>query len=255
MSGPAWRNNLAPALRAVRLYWPAFLGLQLAAAALVAAYYTLPPVRAAAHWLLEWKNAGGLPLSAAATVFSGAVLPEALKALVRPPGYRPLDLPGWLHLASLMALLGMMVDVFYRLQGWWFGAADGFVVLLLKILVDQLVYSLLIATPLVIFWFAWKEHGFSWRRTAASVGWRGLLHRVPLLFVPNVCFWAPCLLALYALPTDLQFLLFVLLNSAWCLVMVFVAREISAPGRQSQRLAPESVQATSGASRQSDSRS
>lgn len=250
MSGKFWRHSLAPAIRAVRLYWPAFLGLQAAAAAMVLGYYASPAVRGAAHWLLEWKNGGGLPFVAAVSFLSGAVVPEALKALVRPPGYRPLDAAGWLHLGSLMAFFGVMVDIFYRWQGWWFGGLDGLTALALKILVDQLVYALLFVTPVVIVWFAWKENGYNVRRTASSLGWRGLLERLPLLFIPNVCFWVPALVALYALPTELQFLLFVLINGAWCLIMVFVAREVS-PAAPAQ---PADT-ATSGASRQSASRS
>ena len=61
MSSHFWRSNLAPALRAVKLYWPAFIGLQLAAGAIVIGYYTSPAVRGTAHWLLDWKNAVGLP--------------------------------------------------------------------------------------------------------------------------------------------------------------------------------------------------
>jgi hypothetical protein len=230
MSRHFWRNNLAPALHAVRLYWPAFLALQSTAVALVLGYYTLAPVRAAAHWLLEWKLAWGWPFVAAASVFSGAILPETMKAILRPPGYRPPDVAAWLHLGGLMALLGATVDVFYRLQGRWFGTSDGIAVVALKILVDQFVYALLFVTPLVIIWFTWKEHGYSVRRTAAALSWRSFLEKIPLLFLPNLCFWIPTLAALYALPTELQFLLFVFVNGAWCLVMIFVAREISRAG-------------------------
>lgn len=255
MSGHFWRNNLAPAVCAVKIYWPAFVGLQLAAAAMVLGYYTLPSVRSIAHGLLEWKDAAGLPFVAAASVFSGAVLPEALKALVRPPGYRPPDAAGWLHLGALMAFFGVMVDMFYRLQGWWFDDVGGLTAVVLKILVDQFIYALFFAMPVVIVWFAWKENGYSVRRTAANLGWKGFLRRLPLLFVPNVCFWVPTLVALYALPTELQFLLFVFVNGAWCLVMVFVAREISGPAGIQARCAGVASNGTCGASRQSASRS
>ena len=53
------------------------------------------------------------------------------------------------------------------------------------------------------------------------------IKRLAPLFVPNVIFWVPALSALYALPTELQFLLFVFLNGAWCLLMIFIAREMS----------------------------
>lgn len=255
MSGYFWRANLAPALRAVKLYWPGFIGLQLAAAAIVIGYYASPSVRAIAHWLLDWKSAVGLPFVAAASVFSGAVLPEALKALVRPPGYRAPDAAGWLHLGVLMAFFGVMVDMFYRLQGWWFDGTGPVASVVLKILVDQLIYALLFATPVVIVWFAWKENGYSVRRTAANLGWKGLLRRMPLLFVPNVCFWVPTLVALYALPTELQFLLFVFVNGAWCLVLVFVAREISGPAESQALFASVPANETSGTARHSTSRS
>jgi hypothetical protein len=53
------------------------------------------------------------------------------------------------------------------------------------------------------------------------------LQRLIPLYLPNLLFWVPALIALYSLPTELQFLLYLFLNGAWCLLMIFIAREMS----------------------------
>jgi hypothetical protein len=222
-----WRESIGPARGALRLYWPAFVGLQVFSALLVVGYYTGGPVKSVAHWLLGWKESGGLLFVVAANIFSGVVLPEVLKARLRPPGRAMPTWGDWLHLAGLMAIFGVAVDTFYRVQGWWFEGYSGVTAVALKILVDQFIYALFFAMPLVVVWFAWKEHGYHLRPTLASLHPSLFVKRLAPLFVPNVIFWVPALIALYALPTELQFLLFVFLNGAWCLLMVFIAREMA----------------------------
>jgi hypothetical protein len=239
-----WRTTLGPVQGALRLYWPAFVGLQIFSVLLVVGYYAGGPVRDVAQGLLGWKEKGGLLFVVAANIFSGAVLPEMLKARLRPPG-RPG--PTWgdgLHLAGLMAIFGVAVDTFYRWQGWWFADFSGATAVALKILVDQLGYSLFFAMPFVVVWFAWKEHGYCLRSALAALGPAPFLKRLGALFVPNVIFWVPALVALYALPTELQFLLFVFLNGAWCLLMVFIARETS--GAAAEGVRPGQVGRASG---------
>lgn len=254
-----WLRNLGPAAHALRGYWPVFLLLQVCVGLLTAGYYVAAPFRDAAHALLVWKQSGGLFFVAAATVFSGALLPEGLKALLRPRGYRPPDPAGWLHLCSLMVFLGIAVDGFYRLQCRMFGEADGLGVVVLKVLVDQLLYAPLFALPFVLVWFEWKENGYGIRKTMDSVGPSLFRRRLPGLYLPNLLFWVPSLSALYALPGELQFLLFIFINAAWCLLMVLIAREVSAhedggDGVQA-RGGADSSKGISGASRQRDSKS
>jgi hypothetical protein len=242
---------------ALKLYWPAFLALQIFAGLLAAGYYASGAVRDVAHWLLEWKSAGGLLFVVAANIFSGAVLPEMLKAWLRPPGRPAPTWRDWLHLSGLMAILGLAVNEFYRAQGEWF---DGFGVataVALKILVDQLVFALLFALPLVVVWFAWQENSYRWGRTRAALTPSVFLQRLIPLYLPNLLFWVPALIALYSLPTELQFLLYLFLNSASCLLMIFIAREMSgaAAARSAQARAGVSSNGTTGASRQRDSKS
>lgn len=225
--GNFWRRSLAPAWAALQQYWPAFIGLQIFAGLLAVGYYAGGPVRTAAHWLLDWKVAGGLWFVIAANIFSGVVLPETLKLWLRAPGRKAPTLRDLLHLSGLMAVFGVAVNEFYRWQGAWFDDFSGVTAVALKILVDQFVYALFFALPVVVVWFAWKEYGYSLAKTWTALTPREFLRRLVPLYVPNVIFWVPALIALYALPTELQFLLFVFINGAWCLLMVFIARETS----------------------------
>lgn len=225
--GGLWRRSLSPTWLALKLYWPAFVGLQIFAALLALGYYAGGPVKDAAHWLLEWKVAGGLFFLMAANIFSGVVLPEALKAWLRPPGRPSPTWRDWLHLSGLMAIFGVAVNEFYRWQGAWFAGFSGAAAVAMKILVDQIIYALFFALPLVVVWFAWKEYGYSLAKTWAAMTRAEFFRRMIPLYVPNVIFWVPALIALYSLPTELQFLLFVFINGAWCLLMVVIAREMS----------------------------
>ena len=174
--------------------------------------------------LQTWREAGGLWFVAGANILSGGVLPELLKARMRPadrPGPTPVDL---LHLFVLMGLLGVMVVEFYAAQRAWFGSGTDPGTIAVKILCDQFGYTLFVAMPCILVWFAWKENGYTARKTLRSLNARFFRDRVPPMFVPNVIFWVPALVALYALPTGLQYLLFLFLNAAWCTLMVFIAR-------------------------------
>lgn len=217
-------GNLALAVRALRVYWPVFLALQACAVLFALGYYWWSPAHAAADAILRWRQSGGIAFVVGASVFSGAILPEACKALLRPPGYRPLTLGGWAHIVSLMAVIGLTVDVFYRQQGRWFVGIEPPLSVAIKIAVDQFAFALFVILPFVVIWFAWKEEGYSVRRTLAVLRPRLFLERIPPIFLPNLMFWVPALIALYTLPTELQFVMWLFINAAWCLVMIFVAR-------------------------------
>lgn len=225
------RGVLAAALEGLKLYWPAVAGMQLCAAAAVLAYYQLSAFREFSGLLAAWKTAGGLLFAAAANIVSGGVIPELLKAALRPPGRRGPS-PGEIaHQFAYFGLTGILVERFYALQAVWLGNGPEPWRLAAKIVIDQFGYTLFIATPLLIAWFAWREHGYRPLETIRSLTPALLARRLPPLFVPNVIFWAPALVCVYALPQPLQFVLFIFLNAGWCVLAIFIARtQISGGG-------------------------
>lgn len=218
------RSFFAHALTGMRVYGRAMLVIQGMAVLLVVGYFSSPAVQEFCLHVTEWKERGGWAFAALATIVSGGVLPELIKWKLRPASV-PAPTAGELaHLLVMFAILGIAVERFYWIQDQWWGGGRDPLTLGLKILVDQCGYTLLFALPFITVWFFWKESGYQIRETWAAVRSSAFPRRVMELFAPNLSFWVPVLICLYSLPQPLQFILFLIVNTAWCLLLVFIAR-------------------------------
>ncbi len=215
---------LRAALEGLRLYWPAVVTMQLCAGVAVVLYYNSTGFQAFADRLAGWKAAGGLAFAAAANIVSGGLLPELLKAFLRPQGRKGPTAGELVHQWVYFGISGILVERFYALQGLWLGSGSEPWRLAAKIIIDQFVYTLFIATPLLIAWFAWREQRYRLGATVRSLTLGLFAERLPPLFIPNVIFWAPALICVYSLPPQLQFVLFIFLNAGWCVLAIFIAR-------------------------------
>lgn len=200
------------------------MGIQAGAALFLAVYFLSPGVREACEVMASWKKAGGWWFAAIMTVISGVMIPELLKWKLRPAGLPRPTAGEFLHQAGIFAILGAMVDQFYQLQTVWFGPAAGLGILLLKIFVDQFLYSLFLTNPLTVLWFLWREQGYDGVGTLRAIRPGLFQERVLPMWATGLVFWTPLLLGLYALPVGLQFVAFLFANCAWGILMVFIAR-------------------------------
>ncbi len=219
------RAYSARALLGLRLYWPAFLAIQCGALGFAALYFTQENVRDFCREVGGWKVAGGVWFAGIANVISGGVVPELLKLKFRPPELPRPTPPELLHQFTMLAVLGVSVDVFYRFQDWLWNGQSGWQVLLAKILIDQFVYTPCLALLFVVLWYLWRETGFDLRATWRAASFSLVTRRIGEILVSNIFFWVPVLLAIYSLPRDLQFILFLFVNAAWCILLIFIARQ------------------------------
>jgi hypothetical protein len=215
---------LQPGVRAFRAYRVLFLGIQGAAAVFLALYFLSPEVRGFCETLADWKRAGGWWFASLMTAFSGVVVPELLKWKLRPAGLARPTAGELIHQMVLFAILGAMVDQFYQWQTVWFGPAKGLGIVLVKIFVDQFLYSLFLANPFAVAWFLWREQGYRFGATLRAFRPGLFRERVLQIWATGLFFWPPLLLGLYALPVGLQFVAFLFANCAWGILMVFIAR-------------------------------
>ncbi|MER3496581.1 MAG: hypothetical protein C4320_07275, partial [Armatimonadota bacterium] len=65
--------------------------------------------------------------------------------------------------------------------------------------------------------------GFRSEPLRAEVRSGGLFARYIRTLIPCWAFWIPSLAAVYAMPTDLQFPLFLLVQAAWAILLVALA--------------------------------
>lgn len=192
--------------------------------ALVLGYRWHEPTRAALDVLARWKAEGGFGFSAALAALAGAVLPEALKVVVRQRGRvrrengRTLcfTVPFW-------GTLGVAVDALYRGQDAWFGGAPTFAVLVKKVLVDQFLYNPLFAAPVTVWAYEWRRRGFAWRGMGDLFTPGFYRAKVLPTLVATWGVWIPLVTLIYSLPARLQIPLFGLALSFWALLVATIA--------------------------------
>ncbi len=204
--------------------------IQLVAVALVVAYHVSARVREVCAALAAWKTAGGLPLAAATAAFAGGVLPELAKLVTQRPGAkgRPSMRGRGGEIAfnvAFFAFNGVVIDGLYRFEAVIIGSDAHASTIAAKVALDQFVF-----TPpwicVITLLYLWRARGFSWAAVRPVFGQGfGSFYRarvLPLLF-PDWFFWIPVVSVVYAFPTPLQYLLFVLALAAWSLILVVIA--------------------------------
>ena len=138
-------------------------------------------------------------------------------------GKRSVDWADFAFQFCLFGFMGLTVDLLYRGLGIWLGNSPSPKVVLEKVVFDQVVYSPLVSMTLCTTLFLWKDAGFSIQRTKALVHDGSYFHR----YVGNMfgcwLFWIPALSAIYAMPVNLQFCLYLCIEAAWALLLLTMA--------------------------------
>jgi hypothetical protein len=224
---PAFIAILRPGLAAIRRFYLPFLLVQVISVALVIGYYQIPSFQQFCLQLAAWKVSGGFWFAALTTVFAGGILPEIAKALTGRLDVHHNRKTYCQHLfwiCLMYACNGILIERLYWLQSYVFGEQIMPSTILIKVAVDQFLFSPFLALPYAILYFLWLEEDRCLVRTWKRLTWPLLIERcLPILF-PNWAYWIPMTLCLYSLPTDLQFPLFLTALSAWSLIFIAIAK-------------------------------
>jgi hypothetical protein len=209
-------------VRAARANLVPGLVLQVAAAALVAAYYLSPGFHERLQHVADWQDRYGIVSTMLMRVVFNALIPAAFCALI--PGLH-MRRPGAALVFGMVwwAFMGANTHVFYNFQAWLWGSEAGVATVLLKTATDMLIYSPFYASPIVAIAHLWQDQNYAWRATRLQLG-PGWYRRVVLPnMVPGWTFWTPGVLILYSLPTDLQMPMSALLGCFWSLMCLQIA--------------------------------
>ncbi|WFB37271.1 Mpv17/PMP22 family protein [Kiritimatiellota bacterium B12222] len=194
--------------------------LQLFAAGILCCYFLVPALTPLFEGIGQLKKEGGILFSVLSTACFGGLIPWIVLVYRGriPPGKRLENLCFYLAFWSLQ---GFIVDRLYTYQTIWFGSEPTLRVLLSKMLVDQIPYNLLWATPNCVFFFAWKNASYDWRKLNGAE----LKRKYVTVQVSAWIVWVPAVTMVYALPPNLQVPLFNLVLCFYSLVLVFVSRD------------------------------
>jgi hypothetical protein len=217
---------MRPGIRAVRRNWAPFLLIQIIAATLVVAYYHFESVRSVAKSISDAKHAWGELFVIVSGAIAGGVLPQIAKIVTGK--VKKIDrffVADTLYNGFVFAVIAMVVNVFYTVQAEIFGTGIDITTLVKKTIVDMLFFSPFCAAPVGMFLLYARQSQFKIDRVRRAFSfWFYRAYVLPTL-PPNWAYWAPVVLCVYALPSDLQFPFAQLAEGAWSLLFVFIAGE------------------------------
>lgn len=213
-----WRAGLRSA-RANLL--PGFV-LQLAALALVTAYYQHEPTRAVLNRIADWRSDVGIWSAIVSTGFCGGLLPVLYLRARRATRHQFTAAQG-AAITLFWSYKGAEVDILYRLLARFVGEGHDVATIAIKTSIDQLVYCPLLAVPATVLLYEWTAAHFSGAAVAADFR-RGhwVQRRVLPVLISNVGVWLPAACIIYSLPTALQL---PLQNMVLCFFTLLVAHQ------------------------------
>lgn len=223
--GEAKTNPLLVGLHAARANVLPGLVVQALMVALVAGYYFYRPSAALLEGLSRMRAEIGLPFAVLSTVVAGSVLPELFKVVFFQGGRAT---RGNLRTLGLTAILwgcqGIVVDVLYRLQSYWFGDALTFQTVATKVALDQFVFNPLFAGIVNTLWYHLLVVGFTWENARRGLTWDFYRRNVIPVLIATWGVWVPIVTAVYLLPQALQFPLFTLALTFWAILLAWIGR-------------------------------
>lgn len=212
----------AEAVRSLRFNLIPGLLLQGVMIAIATAYFWSTSINQALLQLGSIKEHWGLLFSFIGTSMASSFLPELLRPLL-PKSARPARGPSLtsrlLFAIPFWGIVGMQVDLFYRLQFLIFGPSDRLSVIMAKVLVDAFIYCPLLAIPEAVCVFLWRDHYFTHHGFRGWTPLRFYALKIFPVLVTNWMVWIPVVSVIYSLPAALGIPLFIIAQAFW--VMVF----------------------------------
>ena len=189
----------------------------------VIAYYSMPSLQTVSERAADFKARGGYPFSALAAVFASLVLPELAKRITRTAQrIEPREL---VFRIGFFAVIGVIVDALYRFLAMAMGTSHTWDVVLRKLLFDQFVFAPFVAIPFAAIAFLWRDVGFRFKPTMSGIRTGEFAIRYIPMLITCWAFWIPTLIAIFSMPSRLQFVLYLLTQAAWSLLLIHMGEK------------------------------
>ena len=178
----------------------------------------------------ESRQELGVVFAMVSYTFSGALLPEIMRALLFQRGRVDAgNLQRCITLAPLWIFMASAVDLFYTAQNEWFGFGNGFSAVATKVLVDQLLYSPFFATPVIAGYFAIRAGGFQKAAIASVFRLQFLTETLLPVQLASWMIWFPGVTFVYIMPPPLQIPFAVLVHTFWVLILTTISERNKVP--------------------------
>jgi hypothetical protein len=210
-------------IRAARMnLWPG-LFLQLIMLGFIAAYLLHDGTQAFLARVGGIKQEIGYSFAFVSYMLSGALLPELMRIVFFQGGkLRWENLRNFSLTGPFIGLMGVTVDFFYRCQNEWFGVGNNWATIVIKVLVDQLLYSPFFANLLCTLFFTLRDGRFKREVFASIFTLEFITGKVLPVQIAGWAFWVPAVACIYFMPPQLQIPFAVLVQTFWVLMVTTI---------------------------------
>ena len=191
---------------------------------LVLAYYFIPDVSVCFERVRGWQEAFGWKAVVVSRILFNGLIPGAFLLVVKE--IRPKRPYATIFAQTVFGcVFGLFCDAFFRMQSAWFGSGTEISTLVIKALVDQFVWTVLIIAPVNAVFFFWVARDFSFWRIRREWPKQGFVLELVLPnLIPNWFVGIPAIFATYAFPLDLQIHINGLVSAFWMLMCLQIGR-------------------------------
>ena len=215
-----FKNAILNAFRENRI--PAII-LQCLAFFIIYAYFYLPSTAPFFEALASLKDRYGLLYSVLATALFGGFIPYVY--LLVTGRIQEQLIAQCLFYIGLWAIMGLVVDRFYWLQGVWFGNEATFWVVVKKTCVDMFLFSAFLTCPFLTLAYVWRDNRFSWSQLWQACDKELFYFSIPVTVVTNWMIWIPAVAVIYSMPANLQIPLFNVVLCFFVLLLTLLQRD------------------------------
>jgi len=218
------RNALLVGLMAARANLLPGLLLQGVMGCVLALYLFHDGTKAFFQLAGESREELGVVFAMLAYTFSGALLPEILRVVLFQHGrINAGNIKRFASMAPLWIVMASLVDFFYSAQNEWFGPGNDFSTVAKKVLVDQFLYSPILATPIITGYFLLHAGGFRKAAFASVFHPRFLTENLLPVQLASWMIWFPGVTFVYIMPPPLQIPVAVLVHTFWVLILTTIS--------------------------------
>ena len=194
------------------------------AGAAVGLYYLVPEVAQGMKVFADLQVEYGKLASFVNRFVCGGLVPGVFLLVL--PSIRPKRAVATVLAQALWCgAMGIAVDVFFTLQGAWFGTEPTLGRAIVKTLVDQFGFCVLFVTPLNAVFYAWMGNGFSLRRNGKGMTREWFARSYAGNIVTNWVITIPTLVCVYSFPMELQITVSGFIGAVQALLFIFIGRK------------------------------
>ncbi len=213
-------------IRAAAQNLPAIVALQAAMGVVVAIYYLWPAGAAVLSRYAAWQHSGGVLGNGLAAALAGGVLSELSLVYFQNKGrWTSTNVENLFFKAAIFFAAGCMVYEFYLLQAYLWGQGARLSIVVPKVLLDQLGYTVFWATPYYALLTRWHALRYSGAKLWLELDRHFILERMLPILVTNWIFWIPAITLVYSMPTVLQAPLYIFATAIWGLLVAAVGSQ------------------------------